>query len=122
MKKLIEFKEIKHTDILRSMIDYMNFDEYDDFDCGYTQKEIDKCGKILDDYIDELEKCRKDEKLIKKQLKKVILKLNKLNESCDSSLIETDQREYLCPFIEDAAVAAGLTKSEEDITLEWREW
>lgn len=59
---LIEFKSKKNDDILRSMIDYMNFedeDDKDDFDCGYTQEEIDRCAEILDAYIDQLETCKK---------------------------------------------------------------
>lgn len=122
MEKLEAFKKKKNDNILRSMIDYMNFDEEEDFDCGYSQKHIDKCGEILDDYIDELGKCKKNEKSIMQSVKKVILALNKLNNECDGSLIETDQREYLCPFIEKAATIAGLPKLEGDITYEWREW
>jgi hypothetical protein len=125
MENLQVFKEKKNEDILRSMIDYLNFkdeDSDDDFDCGYTQESIDKCAAILDNYIDELEKCKQDKTLITGCVKNVILALNALNEECDCSIIETDQREYLCPFIEDAAVAAGLPRPEDDITEEWREW
>lgn len=122
---LIEFKSKKNDDILRSMIDYMNFedeDEEEDFDCGYTQKEIDQCAEILDTYIDQLETCKNDEKTIMQCVKNVILQLNALNEACDYSLIETDQREYLCSFIEEAAIEAGLPQPNDDITEEWREW
>jgi len=125
MENLQVFKEKKNEDILRSMIDYLNFaleESDDDSDCGYTQENIDECAAILDNYIDELEKCKQDETLIMECLKNVILELNNLNEKCDYSIIETDQREYLCPFIEDAAVAAGLPQPKGDITEEWREW
>ncbi len=127
MKELQEFKEKKHEDILRSMIDYMNFDEDededdDDFDCGYTQDDIDTCGIILDNYINELEKSINNETLIMQNVKNVVLQLNELNKKCDYSLIETDQREYLCPFIEEAAFIAGYPKTTDDITFEWREW
>ena len=125
MEKLQEFKVKKNDDILRSMIDYMNFEDEDDdedFDCGYTQKDIDKCGKILDKYIDELVAAKRDENKIMESVKSVIIALNELNAKCDYTLIETDQREYLCPFIEDAAVVAGLPQPKEDITEEWREW
>ena len=126
MENLQAFKEKKNEDILRSMIDYLNFaleeNEDDDSDCGYTQENIDECAAILDNYIDELEKCKQDETLIMECLKNVILELNNLNEKCDYAIIETDQREYLCQFIEDAAVAAGLPQPKDDITEEWREW
>jgi len=125
MENLQAFKEKKNEDILRSMIDYLNFDNEDsdaDFECGYTQENIDECAAILDNYIDELEKCKQDNTLIMECVKNVILSLNNLNEKCDYSIIETDQREYLCPFIENAAIAAGLPQPEDDITEEWREW
>lgn len=126
MKELEEFKMKKDENILRSMIDYMTFEEdmegEDKYVVKYTQKDIDKCGKILDKFIDDLIKSNKDEKTITKSVKEVILKLNKLNEKCERELIETDQRGYLCQFIEDASVIAGLPKSENDITEEWREW
>ncbi len=57
-----------------------------------------------------------------KCVQKVVQALNTLNEKCDYCLIETDQREYLVPFIEEAAVTAGLTIPKNDITEEWREW
>ena len=125
MENLQVFKEKKNEDILRSMIDYLNFaleESDDDSDCGYTQENIDECAAILDNYIDELEKCKQDETLIMECLKNVILELNNLNEKCDYLIIETDQREYLCPFIEVAAVPAGLPQPKDDITEEWREW
>lgn len=55
-------------------------------------------------------------------VKRVVIALNELNIKCDYSIIKTDQREYLCPFIEEAAVVAGLTQPKDDITEEWREW
>jgi hypothetical protein len=114
---LEEFKEKKHEDVLRSMIDYM--DDIDD--CDYTQQDIDKCGTILDSYIDELMLCDKDEKSIMNCVEKIVVALNELNKECDYSLIETDQRECLYLFIEGAAVAAGLPQPDYDITEEWRE-
>jgi len=52
VKRLQRFKNRKNELILRSMIEYMSIDE--DVDCGYSQKEIDECGNILDNYIDNL--------------------------------------------------------------------
>jgi hypothetical protein len=100
------------------MIDYMSFAK----NCGYTQNDIDECAAILDNYIDELAKCKQDKTLIMECVKNVVVALNNLNKKCNYSIIETDQREYLCPFIEDAAVTAGLPQPQEDITEEWREW
>jgi len=122
--KLNEFKEKKFEHIIRSMVDYMNYEDEDgdDFDCGYTQSDIDECCKILDDYIDELIMLGDNPSAdkIMESVKNVVLALNKLTEN--KPLIETDQREYLCPFIENAAIEAGLPQTSEDITYEWRNW
>lgn len=122
---LQSFKEKKFEDIISSMVDYMVVDEDDeDFDCGYSQKDIDECSKILDDYIDELIALNgnSDFDKLMKCVEKVVKALNKLNEKTDYCLIETDQREFLCPFIKDAAIESGLPKTNDDITYEWREW
>ena len=122
-----QYKEKKFEKIISSMMDYMNMEDEDgeDFgDCGYTQNEIDECAKILDDYIDELIALgsNSSEDTIMASVKKVVLALNELNERADYALIETDQREYLCPFIQDAATNAGLPLTPVDITEEWRMW
>jgi len=120
--KLSEFKEKKFEHIISSMADYMNMEDDDDFDCGYTQADIDECCKILDDYIDELIALSGNPNAdkIMESVKNVILALNQLTR--DKPLIETDQREYLCPFIQSAAIEAGLPQTSLDITEEWREW
>ncbi len=118
-----------NTDILKTMKDYL----YNDFetgeksefanDVGYTQSDIDECGKILDRYIDNLINIgkAKSHRQILLYVKSVIEELNVLNERCNYSIIETDQREELVPYILKAAIA-GLVIGEEDITEEWREW
>ena len=116
------------------MVSYMKFGaaedendpEYDpDFDAGYTQKHVDECGEIIDDLFSALSALpdtnRSDE--IRKAVKWAVVKLNKLNDKCDGSLIETDQREDLCALLLGAAKTAGLDSADgEDITEEWREW
>ena len=124
---LHQYKEKKFEIIISSMIDYMNMEDEDgeDFgDCGYTQNEIDECAIILDNYIDELIALgdNSSESAIMDCVKEVILALNELNEKADYALIETDQREYLCSFIQDAATNAGLPLTSVDITEAWRMW
>ena len=99
-----------------------NFDP--DFDAGYTQVHIDRCAKIIDEFLASLESVPKGEKneSIMKLVKTAVIKLNKLNDRCDGSLIETDQREQICTMIIAAAKRAGLVSSEYDITEKWREW
>ncbi|MCL1914518.1 MAG: hypothetical protein FWG10_11760 [Eubacteriaceae bacterium] len=126
--ELNEFKAKKYENIISSMVDYMNYDDEDeeeDFDCGYTQADIDECCRILDNYIDELIALSSNPSAgkIMESVRNVVLALNKLTEN--SPLIETDQREYLVPFIIEAAKTAGLevkTLPDDDITYEWREW
>jgi hypothetical protein len=127
-----EFYEQKIS-IINRMTDYMKFGgaenesdpDYDpDFDSGYAQEEINQCGKLLDLFLTSLEKVPETSKneYVLDVVKKVVLGLNKLNEDCDYSLIETGQREDLCELIITASKKAGLESNEEDVTEEWREW
>jgi len=128
-QEIIELKQ----ELFDGMIDYMKYggavDENDpeygpEFDAGYTQKHIDRLSEIIDDFLASLEKTPEAQKneYIMDAVKKTILRLNELNEEVDGSLIETDQREYLCKLIDLAARHAGLESSVDDITYEWREW
>ncbi len=99
-----------------------DFDE--DFDAGYTQADIDRCAKIVDELLASLEgvpETKRNEAILK-AVKAAVIKLNKLNDRCDGFLIETDQREQLCELIITAAQRAGLVSSVYDITEQWREW
>lgn len=88
----------------------------------YTLKHIDRCAAITRDFLERLSDVpRTDKEKIVAEVKHVVMKLNKLNASCDGALIETDQREDLCQLIQTAAINAGL-KSDEDVTAPWREW
>jgi hypothetical protein len=92
-------------------------------DVGYAQKHVNQCVKILDRYLDKLKQLRgpgTDEKILS-EAKTAVLELNSLNEKCDGSLLETDQREQICELMIVAARHAGLTL-EGDFTEEWREW
>ena len=99
-----------------------DFDE--DFDAGYSQADIDWCTKIVDELLAILEGVPEADKngAILRTVKAAVVKLNKLNDRCDGSLIETDQREQLCELIIAAAQRAGLVSDVYDITEEWREW
>ena len=110
--------------LLDGMFSYMkaSADPGFGYACGYTLKHIDRCAAITRDFLETLSALPKGQtaKIIA-EVKRVVLKLNKLNESCGGALIETDQREELCQLIQTAANKAGL-KADEDITAEWREW
>ncbi|MFT4177438.1 MAG: hypothetical protein QM627_12395 [Luteolibacter sp.] len=126
--ELLKLKEL----VINGMTSYMKFGaaeskddpDYDHtFDAGYSQKHIDKCAKILDAYLDDMDRIAgtaQDERILA-SAKKAVLSLNALNEKCDGGLIETDQREQICELFIQAAKHAGLVH-EGDFTEEWREW
>ena len=119
-------------DAIDRMVLYMKFGsaeseddpDYDaSFDAGYTQRHVDQCGKIISTYLDALAEIRGsgvDEKILV-EAEKAVRGLNKLNDKCDGSLIETDQREDICGLMILAAKHAGLS-ADGDFTEEWREW
>ena len=120
MLNLTEFKERVEEEIVDSMLDFM---EVCGEDCGYTKKDVTKCGELVVDYLTSLSKLKNpNDAEIMKQVKKLVLALNKLNEKTDYSLIETEERESLWEIIQDAAVASGLQDCPDDVTGEWREW
>jgi hypothetical protein len=55
-------------------------------------------------------------------VKSTVLKLNALNEKCDLSLIETNEREQITEIIILASHKMKYNSLNEDITEEWREW
>lgn len=118
------YKQLKCEAVLESMVDYMQDEDMEEGECGYTQEDIDACAAILDAYIDALAAISDtgDEGKISARVKEVVEALNRLNEETDFMLIETEQREALCELITDAAFEAGLPETDEDITEEWREW
>src|SRR5215813_4716307 len=100
-----EILEVK-KDLIDGMTKYRKYggavdendSEYDpEFDAGYAQKHVDRCSEIIDDFLASMEKTPEDQKnkYIIAAVKKTVLRLNKLNDECDGSLIETDQREDL---------------------------
>ncbi len=114
--------EVKQR-LLDGMVSFMQGDaEEPDFDCGYTQEDIDRCGAIVAGYLAAIASIApSSEGDIRLAVKKVVLELNELNDNCGGGLIETDQREDLCQIILMAAKGCGL-KTSDDITEEWREW
>jgi hypothetical protein len=127
-----EIRKLK-LELIQGMVDYMEYGgaasktdpDYDpDFDPGYAQAQVDQCSAILDTYLDAVAQAPENNKnqAILEAVKTAVLDLNRLNEACEGSIIETDQREQLCEIIILAAGNAGLVSNEYDITEEWREW
>lgn len=111
-------------DLLDGMYSYMKASDDPGYGyvCGYTLKHIDRCAAITNAFLKEISSRPKPttEQALA-IVKQTVLKLNKLNASCDETLIETDQREDLCQLIKLAIVNAGF-RVNGDITESWREW
>lgn len=121
---LLTMKARIKEDILYSMYEYIEPLDEDDEEPDapeYTAEDVEKCGALLAEFIDDLSVAKKDKGKILTDVKKLVLELNDLNESLDFCLIETEQREDICDFILSAVNEAGLT-TDEDITEEWRDW
>lgn len=118
MKIEVYKKQVKET-VVVDMLKYMAVDEA----CGYSKKDVQKCEHILLRYLNKLNNLKSPtDDVIMKQVKKVVLALNKLNEKTEYCLIETDAREEIYEIIQGSAVECGLMPSIEDVTEEWREW
>lgn len=103
-------------DLKKNMEDYMN-----EYNPSYSQKEIDECVSLLIDFTIKIFSTKSKEEGMS-IVKSTILKLNALNDKCEGSLIETNEREQICEIIILAGNEMGYNDIDEDITEEWREW
>ena len=114
-----------HEDLLEGMRDFMRDsleegESEDDF--YYTEEDIQKCKTILDSFLARVSSTpHGDTDSVMATVKDTVLALNALNETCEHSLIETDQREEICDLIIKAALSVGVGNGD-DITEEWRDW
>jgi len=126
IRQAIESKDIPKIKqkLIAGMVDYMEHVAADGNDPGYSKADIDRCAQIIDRFLASLTTVPQEDKnyFILATVKATVLKLNQLNDDCESSIIETDQRELLCSLIILAANNAGLVSNEDDITFQWREW
>lgn len=104
------------ANLKKSMEDYMKVAKP-----SYSQNDIDDCETLLSDYSLSMFKTHSKEEGME-IVKATILKLNALNEKCDSTLIETDEREKIAEIIILAGHKMGYNEVDEDITEKWREW
>lgn len=102
--------------VKNSMEDYMK-----DANGSYSQKDIDECVALLSDYAINIFKTHSKSEAMS-IVKSTVLKLNALNEKCDLSLIETNEREQIAGIIILAGNKKGYNSIDDDITEEWREW
>ena len=90
-------------------------------DPPYSKNDVEDCGKILNEFLSEINKSNSKEEGLR-IVKVTVEKLNNLNNKCDSQLIETSEREEIADIINSATSSKGYNKYEDDITEEWREW
>ena len=88
---------------------------------GYTEKDVESCMEIMRSYYNSLQLAKTKEEA-RSVIEKTTCSLNILNERCDYSLIETDQREDICVAIRKSSNKFGFNDSMEDLTEEWRDW
>lgn len=118
--------------LIEGMVNYMKIEGVaESYDSFYDQNHVDRCERYLDEFAGAIGKAEGDYHQIMALIEEVVIALNKLNEQCSYSLLETDQREYLCAFIEEAIIANGVDLdalaasrncTRHEITDEWREW
>lgn len=111
------------TRALEGMQSYMRACQADGHDAGYTDDDVRRCEQILDRYFAAIDAAEENNEVeVMAAVKDAVLALNALNNDCDGSLIETDQREDLATIIILAAAARGVGDGSSDITEEWRDW
>ncbi len=116
------YQKKMHDEIVEPMLEYRREVGKDS---GYGLFQILQCRNILRDYLKRLNRLRnQSEGAVLCEVKRTVLRLNKLNDKTEGCLIETDARESIWELIQTAAIDCGLKLSdeEEDITSEWREW
>ena len=109
--------------ILDGMVDCLELGG-DESHADYSAEDVDKCATIIEKFIDDVlsPAVYGNSKKIMRVVQSVVVALNELNQACDHSLIEEDQRELICELINALAVHAGLKIEVHDVTDEWREW
>lgn len=102
--------------ILEGMLAFIEGDE----DAEYSPEDVKECGILLAKFRNSITSGASHEEAME-QVKQLVLSLNELNERCEHSIIETDQREQICELIFQSLSSAGID-FEGDVTEDWREW
>ena len=103
--------------IVIGMLDFIE----DEDDADYNESDVAKCKASLEVFVEKLSSNGIENEDAFSAIETLVISLNKLNESCDECLIETDQREEICELIFMALSQANIP-FEGDPTEEWREW
>ena len=98
------------------MLDYMKYGNE-----NYNETDVKLCMTIMNSYLSKISVSKSKIEGMR-IVKNTVMDLNVLNQKCNGKLIETDQREQICPIIILAAYEKGYNRINEDITEEFREW
>lgn len=124
MQQYIKEEPEQRPEILKHIRSCMDGEPYPDPYAGqfpYTEADVDRCERILDDYTAAMEVCDGSSQEIRQLVDAVTAEINQLNEACNRGLIDTWRREQLCNFINGTAEMAGA-KPGQDMTFGQRMW
>ena len=95
---------------------------------------IDRTEHLLKAFVASIDQCSSspnDFPQVMQHVEVLVVALNKVNEDFDHSVIETNEREELCAFIDEVIIAKGIdiealaasqNLGRHEITDEWRDW
>jgi len=113
--------ETKVKNLLKTIqYDLLDFIEGED-EPDYTPEDVTACITSLLEFMSSIESEAQTNDSAKQHIKTLVLSLNTLNESCDDCLIDTNQGEDICEFIQKVVSAANVDL-RSDVTEEWRMW
>ena len=101
------------------MLDFIEGEDENETD--YTAEDVALCITSLLEFMSSMASEAQTLESSKEHVKTVVLSLNSLNHQCGDCLIETEQREDICQFIQKVISAANI-EFVGDVTKEWREW
>ncbi len=95
---------------------------------------VDITERLLKNFVVSVEQCSPsatDFPQVMQHIEALVNTLNKVNEDFDHSVIETDEREELCAFIDEVIIARGIdiealaasqNCGRHELTDQWRDW
>ncbi len=95
---------------------------------------VDRTEHLLKEFVASVERCSTSESdfpQVMQSIEALVVALNKVNEDFDHGVIETDEREELCAFIDEVVVAKGIdietlaasqNCGRNELTDQWRDW
>jgi hypothetical protein len=95
---------------------------------------VDRTEQLLKEFVASVEQCSpsvNDFPQVMQSIEALVVALNKVNEDFDHGVIETDEREEICSFIDEVVIAKGIdiealaasqNCGRHELTDQWRDW